>query len=82
MQEAVGNALDRRWMLCLLLMLERARGKQSSWAQYIDVLPRTYSESSHRTALAVMLLSNAQQAVTACMGIHTGTESANFYAEN
>ena len=63
MQEAVGDALDRRWMLCLLLLLERARGKQSFWAQYIDVLPRTYSESSHCNALALVLLSAAQQAV-------------------
>ena len=45
-QEAVGDALDRRWMLCLLLLLERARDKQSFWAQYIDALPRTYGESS------------------------------------
>ena len=63
-QEALGDALDRRWMLCLLLLLERARGKQSFWSQYIDVLPRTYSEFSHGNALAVSLLSTAKQAVT------------------
>lgn len=43
-QEAVGDKLDRRWTLCLLLLLERARGAQSFWAAYIDALPTSYSK--------------------------------------
>ncbi|CAL5225504.1 g8333 [Coccomyxa viridis] len=43
-QEAVGDKLDRRWTLCLLLLLERARGAQSFWAAYIDALPTSYSD--------------------------------------
>lgn len=43
-QEAVGDALDRRWILCLQLLLEKARGKDSFWAAYINVLPTVYSK--------------------------------------
>ena len=45
MQEAVGDALDRRWALCLLLLVEKARGKGSFWAAYIAALPTSYSMS-------------------------------------
>lgn len=43
MQEAVGDVLDRRWTLCLLLLLEKARGTMSFWAAYIAALPTSYS---------------------------------------
>ena len=41
-QEEVADALDKRWTLCLLLLIEQARGKDSKWAQYINVLPQSY----------------------------------------
>jgi len=37
-----GPGLDARAALCLLLLLERARGPASAWAPYVDVLPDTY----------------------------------------
>lgn len=37
-----GAALDRRLVLCLLLLLERARGDASAWAPFIRVLPASY----------------------------------------
>ena len=37
-----GAKLDERLILCLLLLLERARGSQSIWHEYIAILPRTY----------------------------------------
>ncbi|BDA40695.1 probable actin-histidine N-methyltransferase at N-terminal half [Coccomyxa sp. Obi] len=44
LKEEVGDALDRRWTLCLLLLIEKARGKASKWASYIEVLPRQYED--------------------------------------
>ena len=43
-QEAVGDDLDRRYTLCLLLLLEKARGTESYWAAYIAALPTSYSK--------------------------------------
>ena len=37
-----GAALDRRLVLCLLLLLERARGAASAWAPFLRVLPASY----------------------------------------
>ena len=37
-----GAALDRRLVLCLLLLLERARRDASAWAPFIRVLPASY----------------------------------------
>ncbi|KAK9916904.1 hypothetical protein WJX75_008596 [Coccomyxa subellipsoidea] len=44
LKEEVGDALDRRWTLCLLLLIERARGVHSKWATYINVLPESYED--------------------------------------
>ena len=41
-QAEAGDALDQRWALCLLLILERARGSASAWAPYIRILPARY----------------------------------------
>ena len=41
-QAEVGDCLDSRWMLCLLLIIERARGFRSRWAPYISILPTHY----------------------------------------
>lgn len=46
MQAEAGAALDHRWMLCLLLILERARGRTSKWAPYISILPTAYGAGS------------------------------------
>ena len=41
--ELQANAeMDARYMLCLLLILERAKGPKSAWAPYIDFLPTAY----------------------------------------
>ena len=45
-QEEVGSALDQRWMLCLLLILERTRSTASKWHAYIDILPTRYGDPS------------------------------------
>ena len=39
--EAAGE-LDKRCMLCLLLILEKVKGQGSKWAPYIDFLPAVY----------------------------------------
>ena len=44
-QAEAGDALDQRWALCLLLILERARGSASAWAPYIRILPTRYGAS-------------------------------------
>ncbi len=51
LQEAVGDDLDRRWTLCLLLLLEKARGVESFWAAYIDALPTSYSKPFFPTTI-------------------------------
>ena len=38
--------MDARYMLCLLLILERAKGSKSAWAPYIDFLPTAYGRPS------------------------------------
>ena len=65
MQELVGDALDRRWTLCLLLLLEKARGKDSFWAEYIDALPTSYS--AHPSLLA---FSNLPLPLNICWNAH------------
>lgn len=40
---------DPRHVLCVLLILERARGPSSEWAPYIDILPQAYGEAFWRT---------------------------------
>lgn len=42
--DAAGTALSERDLLCLLLVLERARGAGSRWAPYLDILPRQYDD--------------------------------------
>ena len=44
-----GAALDRRLVLCLLLLLERARGDASAWAPFIRVLPASYGTPHYNT---------------------------------
>lgn len=39
--EAAGE-LDKRCMLCLLLILEKVKGPGSKWGPYIDFLPAAY----------------------------------------
>ena len=50
-QEEIRAALDRRWMLCLLLILERARSTASNWHAYINILPTRYGASVPRLTL-------------------------------
>ena len=38
------GSVDQRDILCLLLIVERARGDASKWAPYIDLLPLQYGE--------------------------------------
>ena len=42
LREEAGPALDKRLVLCLLLLVERARGAASAWAPYVNVLPSSY----------------------------------------
>eukprot|EP00967_Tisochrysis_lutea_P102314 scaffold153946_cov15-Tisochrysis_lutea.AAC.1 len=35
---------DPRHVLCVLLILERARGQESKWAPYLDILPECYGK--------------------------------------
>ena len=39
-----GDALDSRHLLCLLLIIERAKGPDSLWHPYINYLPETYGK--------------------------------------
>jgi hypothetical protein len=39
------GAIDQRSLLVLLLVVERAKGKASFFARYIDMLPQQYGES-------------------------------------
>ena len=41
-----GNDLDTRYLLCLLLICERAKGSNSDWAPYIGFLPTSYGKLS------------------------------------
>ena len=53
LREEAGPALDKRLVLCLLLLVERARGAASAWAPYVNVLPTSYSAApSSSTMLA------------------------------
>jgi len=47
-----GPGLDARAALCLLLLLERARGPASAWAPYVDVLPAPMARSAAFSALS------------------------------
>jgi len=65
-----GPGLDARAALCLLLLLERARGPASAWAPYVDVLPDTYGAqrrflSSVGGASAAGVCSSGQAAIEA-----------------
>ncbi|KAG1666307.1 hypothetical protein FOA52_004788 [Chlamydomonas sp. UWO 241] len=42
--EELGPNTDQRHLLCLLLILERARGTESKWHAYINVLPKAYDD--------------------------------------
>ena len=44
LRDESGPELDTRYLLCLVLLLERAKGPASAWAPYINALPATYSE--------------------------------------
>lgn len=41
----VGVEMDDRHLLCLLLIIERAKGTNSKWHSYISYLPQTYGAS-------------------------------------
>jgi hypothetical protein len=45
--EELGPDADQRHLLCLVLILERARGAQSKWHAYMNVLPKAYGEAAH-----------------------------------
>ena len=38
----LGGGVDQRNLLCVLLILEKARGDASKWSPYIDILPQEY----------------------------------------
>ena len=42
LQTEAGANLDGRHLLCLLLVVERAKGSKSLWHPYIQFLPQTY----------------------------------------
>lgn len=44
LRDELGTNCDQRHILCLLLLLERARGAASQWAPYINILPSSYGE--------------------------------------
>lgn len=39
-----GSELADRFVLCLVLLVERLKGDASAWAPYINMLPKTYGE--------------------------------------
>ena len=41
----LGTCVDQRNVLCVLLILEKARGDTSVWAPYIDILPQEYGKN-------------------------------------
>ena len=43
LRTAAGAEMDDRHLLCLLLIVERAKGAKSRWHQYINYLPQSYS---------------------------------------
>ena len=45
------GVVDQRNILCLLLILERARGDASKWSAYINMLPPVYGEGMQSRAL-------------------------------
>ena len=57
--------LDDRDRLCLLLMIERARGARSKWAPYIDSLPRRYDDPLWWGAEARLLLEGSRAGAAA-----------------
>ena len=38
----VGRELADRFLLCLVLLVERVKGASSAWSPYISMLPQTY----------------------------------------
>ena len=42
LKKEAGAEIDSRHLLCLLLILERAKGEASLWHLYIQYLPQTY----------------------------------------
>lgn len=42
--EDLGDSPDPRHVLCLLLLVERARGPASPWQPYISTLPEAYDD--------------------------------------
>ncbi len=53
--EEAGKGLDQRHVLCLLLLLEKARGAESQWAVYIDLLPQRYGEGPYAVHASTLL---------------------------
>ncbi|GLC77474.1 hypothetical protein PLESTF_001939700 [Pleodorina starrii] len=50
------GGLSDRELLCMALIVERARGPQSAWAPYIDILPPTYDDPAWWAAPSLELL--------------------------
>ncbi|KAK9823277.1 hypothetical protein WJX72_001533 [[Myrmecia] bisecta] len=39
-----GPSLDERFLMCLLMIIERCKGESSLWGPFLAVLPRTYED--------------------------------------
>lgn len=62
-----GVAMDDRHLLCLLLIVERAKGTSSKWHPYISYLPQTYGASLELHVCAAVALSQRFQS---CLDVH------------
>ena len=51
--------MDQRNVLCILLIVERARGESSKWAAYIDILPHEYGVESLPSLMNIAVLYGA-----------------------
>lgn len=52
-----GVEMDDRHLLCLLLIVERAKGVSSKWHPYISYLPQTYGASPQLHICALTAIS-------------------------
>ena len=47
LKKQAGDQIDSRHLLCLLLILERAKGTDSFWYHFIQYLPKSYGKFNH-----------------------------------